>query len=170
MTVAVEELEKLAERTQEMASLLIEEHGHGVFVYSVNGTIGRRTFSRVGRRMHLHATSSGKAILAHFPPERTRTIIDRHGLDAYTANTITTRSALFDERETVRSRGYAVNDEERRIGFFCTGGPVLAEMEALGAVSSSGPKSRLLDDWSVEELAAQATETATNIGFNVTGI
>lgn len=170
VTVAIEELERLAERTQEIASLLIEEHGHGVFVYSVNGSTRRRTSSRIGRRVHLHATSSGKAILAHLSKERIHTLVDRHGLEAYTSNTITTRSVLFEELETIRSQGYAVDDEERQTGFFCTGAPVLAETEVLGAISISGPKHRILDSWSVEELAARTTETATNIEFNITGI
>lgn len=169
-TVAIEELEKLAEKTQQMASLLIEEHGRGIFVCSVDGPNGNRTSSRIGRRVHLHATSSGKAILAHLPPERTRTIIDRHGLRPYTANTLTTPSALFSELRTIRSQGYAVDDEERRIGFRCTAAPVLVENEVRGAISVSGPKRRMMDDWSVEELAAHATETATTIEFNITGI
>lgn len=168
--VAVEELEKLAERTGEMASLLIEEHGRGTFVYSVHGTNGERTFSRIGRRIHLHATSSGKAILAYLSPGDARTIIDRHGLESYTPNTITTRDALFDELQTVRTQGYAVDDEERRLGFFCTAVPVLTEEDVLGAVSVSGPKLRIMNEWSVEELAAHIDETTTNIEFNVTGI
>nr|WP_066384338.1 hypothetical protein [Halalkalicoccus paucihalophilus] len=60
VTVAIKELEKLAERTQEMTSLLIGEHGYGIFVCSLNGDTGGRTFSRIGQRVPLHATGSGK--------------------------------------------------------------------------------------------------------------
>uniref|UniRef100_UPI0034A320CF IclR family transcriptional regulator domain-containing protein n=1 Tax=Halalkalicoccus paucihalophilus TaxID=1008153 RepID=UPI0034A320CF len=97
-------------------------------------------------------------------------MVDRHGLDAYTPNTITTQGALIDELEVIHSQGYAIDDEERRIGFFCIGVPILTETNVLGAISISGPKSRMLDGKSVEELASQTTATATNIEFNITGI
>jgi DNA-binding IclR family transcriptional regulator len=39
-------------------------------------------------------------------------IIDQHGLEQYTENTITDKTALFEEFAKIRERGYALNELE----------------------------------------------------------
>ena len=48
------------------------------------------------------------------------------------------------ELEQVRYQGYAVDAEEREIGLYCLGVPVLnGHGNAVAAISISGPKSRV---------------------------
>lgn len=167
-TIAPPEIDKLAEETREMANLLVEEHGRGVFLYRAKGADAVHMDTHAGKRVPLHTTGFGKAILAHLPDERVERILDRHGLPAVTPSTITDRGRLLEELETVRERGYAYDDEERLEGLRCVAAPVIVDDDVLGAVSVSGPRSRIRGDWYREELPSLVMSTANVIEINST--
>ncbi|MFB6187002.1 MAG: IclR family transcriptional regulator C-terminal domain-containing protein, partial [Halobacteriaceae archaeon] len=66
----------------------------------------------IGARRLPHANAAGKAILAHLPEDVVHDILDRTGLPEHTKHTITSRKELFDELDSIRERGYAVNRGE----------------------------------------------------------
>ncbi|MFC7222484.1 IclR family transcriptional regulator [Halalkalicoccus sp. GCM10025322] len=167
-TIAPPEIDKLAEETREMANLLVEEHGRGVFLYRAKGADAVHMDTHAGKRVHLHTTGFGKAILAHLPEERVDRILDRHGLPAVTPSTITDRERLLAELETVRERGYAYDDEERLEGLRCVAAPIVVDGDVLGAVSVSGPRSRIRDEYYREELPSLVMSTANVIEINST--
>lgn len=160
-SAACPELDKLADESGEWASLLVEEHGRGTYVYIAEGeqaVPGKTTL--VGSRIYLHTTSMGKAILAYLPEERIWEIIDRHGLPKLTENTISEPDDLFQELEKVREQGFARDNEERRSGFRCVGGPIKKNGNPIGAISVTGPSRRLQGDrWetTVPELVLETT-------------
>lgn len=82
----------------------------------------------------LHATATGKAILAWLPDSELMRVVSANGLNRYTENTITSLSGLIDELRLVRRRGYAVDDEELKKGVVCIG---TALREGSGAVIAS---------------------------------
>ncbi|MFF4851548.1 IclR family transcriptional regulator [Streptomyces sp. NPDC001194] len=95
-----------------------------------------RTASRVGMRMPLHSTAIGKSILAHLPEAQVRALIASAGLPRRTPRTLTGTEALLAELETVRSRGFAVDDEENEPTIRCIGAAVLdPEGRPIGGVS-----------------------------------
>jgi DNA-binding IclR family transcriptional regulator len=167
-TIGPPEIDKLAEETREMANLLVEEHGRGVFLYRAKGADAVHMDTHAGKRVHLHTTGFGKSILAHLPNERVERILDRHGLPAATPNTITDRDRLMEALETIRERGYAYDDEERLEGLRCVAAPIVVDGEVLGAVSVSGPKSRIRGDRYHEELPSFVTSAANVIEINST--
>lgn len=167
-TIGPPEIEKLADETAEMANLLVEEHGRGVFLYRAKGADAVHMDTHAGKRVPLHTTGFGKAILAHLPDERVERILDRHGLPAVTPSTITDRGRLLEELETIRERGYAYDDEERLEGLRCVAAPVIVDDDVLGAVSVSGPRSRIRGDWYREELPSLVMSTANVIEINST--
>ena len=167
-TIAPPEIDKLAEETREMANLLVEEHGRGVFLYRAKGADAVHMDTHAGKRVPLHTTGFGKAILAHLRDERVERILDRHGLPTVTPSTITDRERLMQELETVRERGYAYDDEERLEGLRCVAAPIVVDDEVLGAVSVSGPKSRIRDEYYREELPSLVMSTANVIEINST--
>ena len=157
------EVEKLAQQTGEHANLMIEEHGWGIFLYKATGEHAVRLDTHVGMRVYLQTTALGKAIMAHLPRERVDAVLDRHGLPKVTDETVTDREQLYDELEAVRRRGYATDDGERIEGMRCIGAPVLdPDGDVLGAVSVSGPTSRL-DGESFEHEIPKAVLSATNV-------
>ncbi|NHN42927.1 IclR family transcriptional regulator [Halorubellus sp. JP-L1] len=166
--VSVTEVEKLAYDTGEHANLLVEENGFGHFLYQAKGDDAVRLETVTGERVHLHATALGKAILAHLPQDRVAEIIDRRGLPARTNTTITEREALFEELDVVREQGYATEDEEYVRGMRCVAAPIRDEDgEVLGAISSSGPVSRMQGQRFTEEIPDTVRRTTNIVEVNI---
>lgn len=139
----IPKIEEIAEETDERAQFIVEEHGRGTYIHTAIGNNAVRADSRIGKRVHLHASSAGKSILAHLPDDRVDEIIDQHGLPELTENTITTREDLFAELATIRDRGYALSNEESISGLRAVGAPILVDDTVVGGVSVSGPSHRI---------------------------
>lgn len=162
------EIDKLAEESNELANLVVEEHGEGVFIYRAKGSEAVHMDTHTGMRLPLHMTAFGKAILAHLPESRVTEIIDRYGLSARTENTITRRDELYEELERIQERGYAFDREERLEGLCCVAAPIVANDRAIGAVSVSGPRSRMQGDRFTTEIPELVSATANVIEVNIT--
>jgi len=136
-------LEQMAERTNEIAWLVAEEHGRGVCLRKAKGELAVQPYKQLGARISLHDTAAGKAILSRLPRERIQAVVDRYGLPERTENTVTSPEDLFREIESVRGRGVAFNDEESIAGFRAVASPVSSPDGQVGAFVVSGPKNRL---------------------------
>lgn len=169
--IAKDEVTSLADETGEMANLLVEEKGRGVYLHRANGKNAVKTDSYIGQRVYLHNTALGKAILAHLPEERVDEILDQHGMPRTTPNTITDRDELFAELERVREEGVAFDDEARVKGLRCIAVPIVNNDDTVeGAISVSGPTSRLQDERFEEELPEKLKNAANVIELNITYI
>lgn len=143
------EIKELARDTGEVVHLLTEQHGLGMRLSTEFGedAIGGRFYIPDRNRPHyLHCSAAGKAILAYLPQLRTERIIDEYGLSEMTDSTITDRSVLLDELDTIRERGHSLDDQEGADGVRAVGAPVRDQTgRVLGAVSVSGPLNRIHD-------------------------
>ncbi|GGC64362.1 IclR family transcriptional regulator [Haloferax sulfurifontis] len=167
--VAKPEVKGLAEQTGELANLLVEEHGEGVYLFRSKGEQAVSLDTHAGMRVKLHCTSLGKAILAYLPEVRVDEIIERWGLPAQTATTITSREALEEELAAVRERGYAYDKGERLSGLRCIAAPIKnPDGHAIGAVSVSGPTSRMKGERFESEIPEQVMSAANVIELNLT--
>lgn len=167
--IAKDEVTELAEETGELANLLVEEHGQGIYLHRAHGDDAVKTDSYIGQRVYLHNTALGNAILAHLPRDRVTEIIDQHGLPATTGNTITDRDELFTQLERVREEGVAFDDEARVNGLRCVAVPIVNNNDTVeGAISVSGPTSRFQDQRFQEELPAKLKSVANVIELNIT--
>jgi DNA-binding IclR family transcriptional regulator len=165
---ATPEVDELAAETGQVANLLVEESGWGVYLYSARGQNAVPLDIYPGKHVHLHATALGKAILAHLPESRVEDIVARRDLPARTDNTITDRETLFDELEEVRERGFAVDDEERVAGMRCVGTAVKSESgNVIGAISVSGPTSALTGEHLTETVPEHLFSAANVIELKV---
>lgn len=169
--VAKEEVEALAEKTGEYAHLSTEQHGLRISLLKVRGENavgGQYQRSKIQRPDDLHTSSTGKAILAYLPRSRVEEIIDRHGLPAKTDKSMTDREELFDELDVIRERGFACNDEEEIEGLRAVGAPIRNRNgTVLGALSVSGPTSRMKDEQFHEVVPEMVTSTANIIEVNM---
>jgi len=161
--ITTPEIERLASQTGELANLVVEEYGHGVYLVCEKGDKAVNLDIYPGVRRLLHVTASGKAILAHLPTERVDEIIEHHGLPTKTDKSITDRDVLLDHLEEVREQGFAVDDEEHINGLRCIGTPILSDDgTVLGAVSISVPVTRMDDDQFYNEVP-DIVRSATNV-------
>jgi DNA-binding IclR family transcriptional regulator len=159
----------LAEATGESVQFLVPERDRAVYVHRETGANAVDTpNSRLGESIPLHATAAGKAILSCHPPERVDEVVDRTGLPAVTANTITDRDRLREELDEIRERGLSVNREENVEGVWAYGVPVRGpDGGPLGALSVSGPAHRLRKESVEEALSARLLETANEVELNI---
>lgn len=162
------EVKKLAAETGEMASLATEERGWCVYLFQAKGEQSvKLEVNYEGMHEHMHSTALGKAILAYFPDERIHNVVERHGLPEHTEQTITSRKALFEDLETIRERGYAVDNEESIPGLRCMAAPIKkGDEEIVGSVSVSGPISRIKGDRWTEKLPELVSSAANVIEIN----
>ncbi|QGP90693.1 Transcriptional regulator KdgR [Neomoorella glycerini] len=133
-------LKELAARSQEVAHMVVRDGPEAVYVDKVEGNRTIRMYSQIGRRVALHSTAVGKAILAFLPPEEIEKVIASRGLPRFTPRTITTMTALQAELARVRECGYAIDDGENEEGIRCVGAPIFDHRgQVVAALSISGP-------------------------------
>jgi DNA-binding IclR family transcriptional regulator len=131
-------LQALVDRTGETATLSAPGDRDAVTVDFVQSPSSVQGVARLGRPSIVHATATGKVLLAYgsraLPPGQ---------LKAYTARTITQRAALAAEIETVREHGYAFNFGEREDDLHAVAAPVWGSRAELAAIIGvQGPASR----------------------------
>jgi DNA-binding IclR family transcriptional regulator len=96
----------------------------------------------VGTRWPVHATSTGKALLALLSTDERRDFLGQR-LSRHTPRTITATGALDRELGRVRRRGYAVAAEELERGYVAVGAAVQdAGGRPVAAISLGGPRVR----------------------------
>lgn len=167
--IAQPEVTNLAEETGEVANLMVEEHGRGVYLYRAHGENAVTLDTHTGKRRYLHNTALGKAILAHSPEERVHEILDRHGLPQATKHTITDRETLFEKLDEIRERGIAYCGQERVEGLQCVAAPILStDDRVLGAISVAGPTTRIKGERFRTEIPELVRQAANVIEINVT--
>jgi DNA-binding IclR family transcriptional regulator len=137
--IAHPELEKLTIATGLASALFTREGNLVVCLAKVEGTGHVRTAAHVGKQMPMHATCTGKAILAYLPDEELGKIVGSSDLRQLTENTITSISLLKKELARVRSQGYAVDNQEYGIGVRGISAPVFDNKgRVVAAISASG--------------------------------
>ncbi|MFD0982546.1 IclR family transcriptional regulator [Tropicimonas aquimaris] len=87
-----------------------------------------------------HATATGKAILAWLPESQILKVISENGLERFTEHTITSVVDLMEDLRWVRRNGFAVDNEELRLGVVCYGAALRDEKgTVVASVSASFP-------------------------------
>jgi DNA-binding IclR family transcriptional regulator len=100
----------------------------------------------VGKKMDLHATGVGKALLAYLSDEDIAEVMRKHGLSRYNDNTITSFQKLKREIEQIGKCGYATEDEEGEVGYRCVGAPIFDHVGAVpAAISVAGTTSEITE-------------------------
>lgn len=156
-------IQDLANETNEIAWLFVREGGEAVILEGVRGDRAVPTVGRIGRRDPINCPAAGKAMLAHLPRDDVMAIIDTYGLPQQTPYSITDPAGLLDELETIRERGYALNDQESTEGLRAVGSAVVSEGVVQGAVSVAGPARRLTGDYYRDELPQKVMGAANAI-------
>jgi DNA-binding IclR family transcriptional regulator len=117
----------------------------------------------LGKRMDLHCTSVGKALIAHLSEEELARIMRETGLPRHNDNSIASLRKLKEDLARSRQLGYFIDDEEDEIGYRCIGAPIVDETgQAVAAVSISGSNAQVREDNS-RALAREVIQTAADI-------
>ena len=172
-SVALSELEALAVETGESATLEILSGFEMVIIEEILGEYVTRGNQEIGSRWPVYATSTGKAILAHLPPDELSPLLTQP-IRPLTEKTITSPKRLRACLEEIRHEGYAVAAEELELGFIAVGAPLLdASGRPVAAISLGGTHTRMTDE-RIPEIGALVRAAADRIshrlGYRRSGI
>jgi IclR family transcriptional regulator, acetate operon repressor len=153
--LAVAEMGHIRDETGETVHLAVPEQHELVIIARLDGTHSLRTFLPLGARAPMHATASGRAMLAAMPDGDVETVLDR-GLSRYTKRTVVDRDRVWREVRLARKRGYATNSGEWRTDIAAIGTSIGSMAgRPLAAFAISMPLSRFqkVDRTRIAELA-----------------
>lgn len=147
-TAAYEPLRALARETGETTTLEIirpDTRGRPTTLV-IDETLGRYRVGinqYIGSRLPIHATSTGKAMLAYSSPDVVKEVI-RWKLPALTDQTIHRAKTLRQALEQIRSCGFALAAGELEGGVMAAAAPIFDHMNQVqAAVSVVGPSIRV---------------------------
>jgi DNA-binding IclR family transcriptional regulator len=152
-------LEELSQRTGETVSLAVPRRLQLVYVDQVQAPHVMAA-DWLGRAVPLHATSTGKALLAFLPPEELGAAVAQP-LPSFTGRTITDPARLREELDRIRRRGYAVSRGELESALWGASAPVRDRAgRPIAVVSLWGAEARLKAKGRLDELGRAAAATA----------
>lgn len=160
-------LRELVQQTGEVVHLALVDQGSVVYIDKYDSASTIRMHSRVGKRVPVHATGLGKAILAFSPRQIALSILDRYGMPSLTPYTITSKEVFMQILQQVRENGFAEDAEENELGVCCVAAPIFNnQRQAVAACSVSGPKDRM-DDKRRQEYAEYVRQAGRNISMRL---
>jgi DNA-binding IclR family transcriptional regulator len=159
---------RLAAEFNETVNLAVRDGDAAVNVSQEQGLATVSIQNWIGQRTPLHATSSGKVLLAWMAEDELVLLLGG-GLKPHTTRTIADSGQLRAELGRVRERGWAATAEELEIGLNAVAAPVRgADGTVVAALSVSGPSYRLgpdIFDEVASALCAGADEISREIGY-----
>ncbi len=134
--LALPYLQNLVARLGLTATVAVRHSAESVIVARVEARQDAGGGAWVGRHMDLHCTAQGKALLTDLSDEELSKIFAGRELARFTPKTISSISALKAHLVDVRTKGFAVNDEEMVLGVRAVAAPVVDSFGTVIACSS----------------------------------
>ncbi|SHN46992.1 IclR family transcriptional regulator [Cryptosporangium aurantiacum] len=168
--IAMPFLEDVHRATGENVHLAIRDGTHSLYIERIWSSASVPLESRVGRRLPLHATAAGKALLAAAPAAVVDAVLGAP--ERLTPRTLTDPAAIRRDLADVRARGYAFSSGEATPGTWSVAvgvpGPVRTTLASL-AVVAGGPGEPTSDQVTasaatVRQLAAVLMVAAAALG------
>lgn len=142
-------LEEVSALTGEATLMAVRDGDQQLYVHYVQGPQGVSVIGRPGAHGPLHCTAQGKVLVALAPPTVREELLASLELTPKGPNCITDRRRFREAIEEVRTRGWALADQEHEAGIRAVAVPVLGpDGVALAAISTAAPAYRT----SVEQL------------------
>jgi len=163
----------LHRRTSLTVHMAILDQTQAVLIAKQEATSGVPLATWIGKRVDLHCTSLGKALIAFLAKGETDDIMCAHRWPRHNENTLTNPRRLCENLERIVRLGYAFDNEEDEIGFRCIGAPILAPGgRPVAAISVAGTVAQISADntpWLIHEVK-QAASTISNKIFSIRNI
>ncbi len=155
-------LRELREENGETANLALLQGSELIYVEVFESPGILRTVESVGSRVPLHAAAIGKAVAAFLDPPTLSHMLEPEPYSRLTPETLTTWSELEGELGAVREQGYSLDLGSVEPGVACVAAPIFRGGHVAGAISLSGPRTRLTDA-RLDELASVVCEAGAKI-------
>lgn len=143
LETALPVMQSVVAAINETVQLAVLDGIENVYLAKVDCTHPVRLQSEVGKRLYAHATGLGKVLLASLDTDDLCARFASTTLPELTANTTHGLPALFQKLETVRTLGFAIDDQEYTPGLRCVAVPVNdVAGRSIAALSASIPLTR----------------------------
>ncbi|MGW8193272.1 MAG: IclR family transcriptional regulator [Desulforhopalus sp.] len=160
-------LHQLTQATGQTSFLAIKDGRDVVYIDKAETFDSLRRYTIIGKRLPLHATSLGKAMLSGCADEEIERLYAGQQLEQLTKKTIVTLDALLAEIRQVRDRGWAADDEENELGTHCVGAPVFDYRDRVIAAVSTAWDYRVNPSLTWEGLAKYVVRSAASISVKM---
>lgn len=159
-------IEDISNRFEETVHLSSLDRFDVVYIDKVESHQSMRIFTTIGSRMPAYCTGVGKAMLAYMDAETLNSLIPE-SMDAITPHTITDKEVFLKHLKDIRSKGYAVDNEESSIGLRCIAAPVFDQNgDPKYAISISGPTVRMTEE-RIEDIIRAIKDSARQISYRL---
>lgn len=108
----------------------------------------------------LHASATGKILLAFLDEEQAKTLVRTLPLQKFTDRTIDSVDGLLEEMAAVRNNGYALDNREYHYLLQCVAAPIMFREKCIAAISFSGLN---LFNENPQDMIQQVQQTAKKI-------
>lgn len=138
-------LVELTKAIGESSCFAVEQNSEVVYLDSIVSANSILTATqRIGKRAPMYCTGVGKLLLLNYDSASLSTYVSGTQMIRYTDNTITALDELQLELDAIRSRGYALDDEECEPGARCVAAPVYDYTgRVVAGISVTAPSLRL---------------------------
>jgi IclR family transcriptional regulator, acetate operon repressor len=158
----------LADEFGETVNIAVHDAGVAINITQARGSAAISAVNWIGQRTPLHATSSGKVLLAFMPVEERKRLVSLP-LDSYTSHTRVQADALLAELDAVAVDGFAACFEELELGLHAVAVPIRGHRgEVVAAMSASGPSYRLSAERVrsiVPSMSSAAADLSSHLGY-----
>lgn len=138
-TEAVPFLRKLSLMLNQVCHMGILVDGEVVYIEKIEPITTIRMFSAIGKRVPVHSTSLGKALLSGLSNNEIISILKNKGMKSFTKNTLTNLDDIIKEVDRIRELGYGVDNEENEENIWCVSAPIKDyRNKIVAAISTSG--------------------------------
>jgi DNA-binding IclR family transcriptional regulator len=140
-------MRRLVDQIGESCNLSILNDDEVLYLERVECDWPLRMQLSAGSRVPIHATASGKLLIAQLTPRQRQKLLQGLRLEKFTPNTITDPEAIEAECAAIRACGYSINREEYHRGLIGVSTPISDKDGAVVAtVSIHAPVFRMSAD------------------------
>ena len=137
-------MRQVRDRFKETVPLGILNGNEGLVIDVVQGSHSFRFVLEPGRRLHLHTSAPGKAMVAFLPADERQKLIQQIEFTQYNERTIIDKDEYRKVLQQIRQNGYAVDHAEETEGMHCVGAPIFNRHNyPIAAIWITGPASRI---------------------------
>lgn len=147
-SIAIKYMQILADDVKEVIYLTVPMKNQIYYLETIHPLYMKSFMVAIHEGMEdMHNTSCGKAMMAYMPEDFLKQYFSQC-VKQRTRNTITDMHQMERELQIIRRQGYAVDNEESRLGLRCVGVPIISRnLSVCGALSMSGPVEVFTDEY-----------------------
>jgi IclR family KDG regulon transcriptional repressor len=156
-------LNELSQKVNENVLMSVPSGPEIVTIVVINPDKIIQAHAHEGDRVPLFCTGIGKVILANKSTSEINRLYSKHGLKAYTRNTITDLNRLNEEMEKIKTEGVSINDQEYEQGLRAIAAPIKdGKGKVIAGISIVGSTITITED-RINTLIPIVKEYATNV-------